>query len=405
MKTTTQYLQNGLVRKGIVKGLGAGLLLISTSNFAQKVKGDGVLSVGAGSGFFMLKSSFNATYDYAFVNKFSIGLGATYTDFGHSPEGNLSRTNIGVRSLFHFGEKPNWDIYTGLRLGASIWSGSGSYSYHLGPVRDLFTIKGGSTIPTAQVLVGARYMVLDWIGINSELALGAPYLFSIGLSANINNTSKATAIIKDAYQEEIMPLYKKNVIKINAATILGVPGISYERHLMNRFSVELGSSFKFYNSFVQLQNVYSTTNVFSENDSAQKGVNAYGMVKYYITAKRNPVPKGLYLGARYNYINQTTLVRLEDLAMVKNPVSFDYEKNTEQHAGGLVIGYQQPFAKHFTVDVFAGFQAGIINLNSVTYLNKDASEEKFVSYYGSHQNPLKPQFKSTVLKVSVGYMF
>ncbi len=99
------------------------------------------------------------------------------------------------------------------------------------------------------------------------------------------------------------------------------------------------------------------------------------------------------------------MVQVRDLQPVKNPIVYDYEKQTEQHTCVLVVGYQKPFAKHFTLDVFGGIQVGTAKLKSVHYLNPSANETGFVSYFGEHQNPIHPEFSWYVLKASVGYMF
>ncbi len=162
------------------------LLLVQVSAFSQKNTGDAVLTVGVSRGLIITEPSFNTAYDFAVANKFSLGLGLTYTDCTDqiNSAGTLTRTNIGLRPLFHFGNNPNWDFYTGFRLGASFWAGSGhendggEFSIHV-------IQPGGSVIPTVQTLAGIRYLSSGRVGLNSEIAFGFPYTYSLGISVKI----------------------------------------------------------------------------------------------------------------------------------------------------------------------------------------------------------------------------
>ncbi len=407
-------------------------IIISACGFAQKNKGDNFLTVG-GALTWLGSPSFNAAYDYGLSKEFSLGAAANYTEnfdgFSKGPN-TLSRTNIGLRFLTHLGKNPNLDFYAGARLSASIWAGSGT-------VTDLLEItrKGGEVIPTAQAVIGLRFMAFNWIGVSPEIALGYPYTYSIGLSYNLASTKKERQELKDIKKAEelaenakrdeerakraaekeqddaknakieagIIPNDKKSVVKLNLSIGSGI-GPAYERYLKKGFAVEIGSLFHSYNS--PIQSAASNSNaVFSESDSLHKGIKVYGLVKYYFNNKHNRFPKGLYAGASYSYINSTDLINVADLAAVKNPVSFNYEKNTEQHLGTLIIGYQLSFAKHFTADLFAGLQSGIASLKSVKYLDAQASEQKFISYFGQHQTPLQPTVTPFMLKLSIGYIF
>ena len=383
------------------------LAVCSSQTFSQKVAGDLVFTAGTSAGIGVTKAALNFAVDYTVMDKFSIGAGVTHTQLDRFSSGfpgnfnaiqNLSRTNIGGRALFHFVEKPNWDVYTGLRFGASIWSGSGSFDHFI------FTTRNGSVIPTLQGLFGLRYMFKNWIGFNAEIGVGAPYAVSAGITCNIWNTKSAVSEIQELYKGDLAVAEKKNVVKINLGTIFGSPGLSYERYLQNRFAIEFGASYKPNVQSIQTQS-YSSSNTFSESDSIRYGLKAYGLLKYYITARRNPFPKGWYLGANYSYINQTQITRVEDNAAVKNPISFDYERKTEQHSGGLVIGYQQTFGKRISLDAFLGPQFGKATLRSFRYYDSQASEEKFQNYFGAHLLPQGAVFKPFIFKMSVGYRF
>ncbi|MES2590939.1 MAG: hypothetical protein V4608_03555 [Bacteroidota bacterium] len=165
------------------------LTIISMVSIAQNTKGDGVLTVGTSVSFFGSKP-FNATYDYALTNRFSLGVAGNYTN-RHNAAGNLSRTNLAARALYHIIEESNFDLYTGGRLGISIWEGSGFRTDYQSGLEDLtFAWKGGRKLPSFQGVFGFRYLLLGRIGVNTELAIGSPYFFSAGLSAKINNRRK-----------------------------------------------------------------------------------------------------------------------------------------------------------------------------------------------------------------------
>jgi hypothetical protein len=384
------------------------LFFILSSNFlvAQKEKGQSVLTLGVGAGI-VATFSYNGIYDYAFADKFSVGLGVNNASLY-----SLYRTNIGARALYHFGKSTNWDMYTGIRLGASIWSGSGTHNYD-----GLFSFSAGQVLPSVQVIGGVRYLAYDWLGLNCEAAIGSPYWLSVGLSCKLSNTKEGYAQLKDAYEAEaplgegetvphslLQPVQKKNIIKIALGTILIAPGMSYERYLTNRFALEVGGSVNFA-GLAQSNSVNSETGKFSEDDSTHIGVKAYGMVKYYITAKRNAIPKGWYVGATINYIQQTTRVHVMDLDSMPSPISFDYEKKQVQFSGGSVLGYKITFGKHFCMDAFAGARFGPTQLKSVKYYSADANEAKFISTFGGHLTPLSTPISPFAFRISFGYMF
>lgn len=358
-----------------------------------------LLNGGSSIGFLANRPALNASLDQVFAKGFSLGLGVTYTNFGgNSTTGLLSRTNIGLRALYQFDKNPYFQVYTGLRAGASIWSGSASIS---GPWQ-ITSYTGGDVIPTVQALFGIRYMPVKWLGIHTELALGAPYTIAAGVSINLTN---ATGGVEDIHQAEILVSERKNIVKLNISTAVGIPGVSYERYLFNRFSVEVGGSGAFYSaSLPQASSYTAVTGQFSESDSLRQKIHAYGIVKMYLTATRKAIPQGLYMGGGYYYLNQKTLMKVEDLRPVPDVISYDYEKQSEMHSGVLVMGYQQVFGKRFIIDAFAGLRLGTSELLWVKYKDANASEEKFGTNFGAHQEPLKTNFNPVFLKISMGFM-
>lgn len=379
---------------------------------AQKEKGQDVLTLSTSVGL-LHPISYNAMYDYSLGPIFSIGGAVNYARF-NSHQGNLYRTNIGIRGLFHLGHSVNRDPYLGFRAGVSIWDGSSNSKFS---ENGLFTFHAGDVLPSIQMIVGTRYLFADWLGLNTELALGSPYFFSIGLSCKLSNMEEGSKLLRENYLAEaplaegetvphslLQPVQKKNILKVSLTSIVLAPGISYERYIANRFSVEVGGTLNMAGAG-GIQSGNSETGVLSENDSTQSKIKAYGMLKYYTSAKRNAIPKGWYTGLSINYISKTTRVHVTDLDSVPSPISFDYEKNQTQIAGGLVVGYQHTFKKHFCLDAFAGFRIGPTHLNYMKYYSADASEEKFLAHFGSHLAQVNSSISPAVLRISFGYMF
>ncbi|MFY9311604.1 MAG: hypothetical protein WAQ28_21345 [Bacteroidia bacterium] len=400
----------GLLQPGTTKGMPvlACLLLISIFSYAQKNKGENVTTIGIGDAGIGSPAvhSFNFMYDYCFQNHFSIGGTYNYADlsnFTYLKPGSLYRSNVSGRILFHIG-KNNWDLYAGNSLGMSYWSGTGkieTYFLDFGP-----TIrKNGSTDYSLSALVGAKYLVKDWIGINVEMGLGDTYTGLIGISCKINNTKTAWPKVKDAYFSEIVPADKKNIIKIQMLSALAGPGISYERYLGNRFSAELGTSVKLFENATS-NSTYSEKSdngtSFYESDSLKKGYKLYGSLRYYLS-KSKAFPKGMYIGARYEYAYQTTLVNVEENITGTN-ISFDYKKTVEQSSVGVFGGYQHTFAKHFCIDGMVGLQFGSAQVRALNYPDSRANEQMFISNFNSHRLPLN-QINPYVFKLSFGYMF
>lgn len=196
----------------------SGPLFHSNAVQAQNEKGKSVVTVGAGSSlaslvFAFLKTVNNQTgsfgytltstpviigaYDYAIADKFSLGAAFSYQTFaigytdytytnnqGNSMVGSftdrLTRINVGLRPLVHFGDDEHLDNYFGARISYTSWSYStnnpdpyyaidGTYSSAVKPIK-------------VQVLYGIRYFFNDLIGINGEIAIGPSYYIMGGLN-------------------------------------------------------------------------------------------------------------------------------------------------------------------------------------------------------------------------------
>lgn len=138
--------------------------------------------------------SFGLQYDYAVRKWFSIGFSGSFNTFGSSADQitvtddetgdtytgsyNLDffRTNLAVRPLFHYGNDGRIDMYSGFRLGASIWSGKFEADGEL-EADDVFgSVRGTGAIPAIQIILfGMRGYVTENVGIGFELGIGAPH--------------------------------------------------------------------------------------------------------------------------------------------------------------------------------------------------------------------------------------
>jgi hypothetical protein len=116
---------------------------------------------------------FNA--DYGTDDHFSLGVGISRFSirnggiFGQTHLTGRS-TNIGTRLLWHFGDNPKLDIYTGLRLGFII-SNFDDMSWH----------EGGLTVSIPRALFGVRNYFDNNVGFNFEVGIGQPYFFNGGI--------------------------------------------------------------------------------------------------------------------------------------------------------------------------------------------------------------------------------
>jgi hypothetical protein len=177
---------------------------------AQKEKGQSVITAGVGYSLVgIIGTAFadaiksNTTvkmknipvimgaYDFGISEKFSVGLSYTYqslsaeydnyvkdtiTYYGNFKD-KITRQNIGIRPLFHFGDNEDLDTYFGARLSYTLWNYTTTTNNTIEDFDDLFVGR-----PRFQALVGARYFFTDLIGFNFELAIGPSYFGLFGLN-------------------------------------------------------------------------------------------------------------------------------------------------------------------------------------------------------------------------------
>ena len=128
------------------------------------------------------------TYDYAVTDRFSLGGGLSYQNFklGYSNYGEtkesfdvqLSRFNLGIRGLFHYGNSETMDMYSGLRVGLSNWSlDIGTNDPNFDPPKT-----EGITFAPQLILFGIRGYFTEHLGIGGEVGVGAPHVVSFGVN-------------------------------------------------------------------------------------------------------------------------------------------------------------------------------------------------------------------------------
>ncbi len=113
-------------------------------------------------------SNQNMSYEYNYYDA------TTNTDI--FADVTASRTNIALRGLAHYGKQTDFDLYSGLRLGYTIWSFDAN-------VQDYDTGGIGSMFAPQLILFGARGYFTEHIGANAELSIGSPHYLSFGLNA------------------------------------------------------------------------------------------------------------------------------------------------------------------------------------------------------------------------------
>jgi hypothetical protein len=138
------------------------------------------------------------SYDYGLTDNFSIGIAGAYQSVSgefentyldgnqvsrtETAKATLSRMNIAVRPLFHYGNSDKLDMYSGLRVGYLIRTlDVDSHDPDADVVRELDTFVG-NRLAIGLVPFGFRYFFTDNIGLNMDLQIGTPYVVSGGVA-------------------------------------------------------------------------------------------------------------------------------------------------------------------------------------------------------------------------------
>jgi hypothetical protein len=139
--------------------------------------------------------SLELAFDYGIEKWFSLGVIFAYQLVsaeeqvtGFTNNYSISRTYVGLSTLFHYANSGKVDLYSGFRLGFKKWNteidfdeGFDDTGYNYVEIGDLPLIGDGFGFQF--VTFGIRGYLTDNIGISAELlTIGAPHIASIGLS-------------------------------------------------------------------------------------------------------------------------------------------------------------------------------------------------------------------------------
>lgn len=137
--------------------------------------------------------------DYGITENFSIGLaggwqkmGLNYTDYSYiDSDGDivtedfkytLSRSNLGVRALFHYGGSDDFDMYSGAKVGYTIWN----FKNDSNDPDFITPTDKASGVGFQLIAFGARGYFSESVGAFFELGLfGAPYFLAGGIAFRV----------------------------------------------------------------------------------------------------------------------------------------------------------------------------------------------------------------------------
>jgi len=138
-------------------------------------------------------------YDYRVGRIFSLGGAVGFQslnlkDFSNaqtneniSGELGINRVFLSARTLFHYGKNPKWDMYSGVRVGATVWNVNSTVD------KDEFIIGEGVTLKSGTLLLphlvpipfGVKYYPNERLMVGAELATGSPHFFALQLGVRL----------------------------------------------------------------------------------------------------------------------------------------------------------------------------------------------------------------------------
>ncbi len=165
------------------------ILLSCNGLFAQSsVKGQVDFGVGVGQDLYGLifdrlpsgstDMVFSGTADYTFSPYFSFGVAGSFRTMDLVFDTIIQVRNIGIRPMLHFDmfNIKNTDIYLGTRFSYVEWRRNGEL------FRNSFQ---GLAVYSFQSFMGVTYYIGNRLGINYEIAIGAPYFIHCGLKLRL----------------------------------------------------------------------------------------------------------------------------------------------------------------------------------------------------------------------------
>ncbi|MFK8057543.1 MAG: hypothetical protein AB8F78_15565 [Saprospiraceae bacterium] len=135
----------------------------------------------------------SVSYDYRFGRVFSLGAGIGFQSLnltnlkdvtgGEDIAGKISinRVFLSARTLFHYGKNPKWDLYSGVRVGGTVWNVKSTVD------QDEFSFNDGATLSSGSVVFpnlvpipfGVKYYPNEHLMVGAELATGSPHVIAL----------------------------------------------------------------------------------------------------------------------------------------------------------------------------------------------------------------------------------
>lgn len=137
------------------------------------------------------------SYHFALKKWFSLGLAVstqhlsgTIYDFHYKNNDvleyldmnfSIRRTKFGLCPMFHYGNFPKLDMYSGFNIGYMLTKATINAEIPGVRAQDLFSFRIGSRVSMQMLFYGVRYYIGKNFGIHAEIGLGAPFFGSTGI--------------------------------------------------------------------------------------------------------------------------------------------------------------------------------------------------------------------------------
>jgi len=138
-------------------------------------------------------------YDYRFGKTFSLGgaIGLQSLDMSNfrntstnelvNGQVDINRIFLSARTLFHYGNNPKWDLYSGIRVGVTVWNVNSTLERDEFTFGNGFDISGGSFILPHLVPIpfGVKHYPNERLMVGAELAVGSPHVLALQLGVRL----------------------------------------------------------------------------------------------------------------------------------------------------------------------------------------------------------------------------
>jgi len=93
----------------------------------------------------------------------------------------INRVFLSVRTLFHYGKNPKWDLYSGVRAGATVWNVKSTLDKDEFSFNDGINISRGAFVLPHLVPIpfGVKYYPTERFMVGAELAAGSPHVVAL----------------------------------------------------------------------------------------------------------------------------------------------------------------------------------------------------------------------------------